>query len=112
MPNLPKLLGYAVLIAVFPVAFIGIVGTANEYRAIGIDGIDCDGPASVLLFAVPAMAEYGISGAIFFYRFRRRGSLILGITCGLICLGLLWNIWGAIAEQWKNTAEATCQVEP
>lgn len=112
LPNLSKMLGYAVLIAMFPVAFFGIVGTANEYRAIGVDAADCDGPLSVLLFAVPAMAVYGISSAMFFYRFRRRGSLILGIICGLMSAGLLWNIGDAIVEQRKNNAEAACSVEP
>ncbi|MDH7803336.1 putative membrane protein (GlpM family) [Rhizobium sp. AN70] len=112
MPNLSKMSGYAILIAMLPVAFLGIVGTANEYRAIGVDAVDCDGPLSVLLFAVPAMAVYGVSGSIFLYRFRRRGSLILGVICGLIFAALLWNIGDAVAEQWKNKTEAACPVEP
>lgn len=112
MPTLRKIIGYAVLIAMFPVAVFGVAGTANEYRAIGVDGVDCDGPLSVLLFALPAITVYGIAASIFFYRFRRRGSLVLGIICGLICVGLLWNIADAVAEQLKNSTEATCQAEP
>ncbi|KJF72761.1 hypothetical protein [Agrobacterium arsenijevicii] len=112
MPNLSKMLGYTILIAMLPVAFLGMVGTANEYRAIGVDAADCDGPLSVLLFAVPAMAVYGVSGSIFLYRFRRRSSLITGIICGLIFAALLWNVGGAVAEQWKNKTEAACPVEP
>jgi lipopolysaccharide export LptBFGC system permease protein LptF len=58
------------------------------------------------------MAVYGVSGSIFLYHFRRRGSLILGVICGLIFAALLWNVVGAVAEQWKNKTEAACLVEP
>lgn len=111
MPNLLKLLGYAALIAMFPVAALGILGTPNEYRAVGVDAVDCDGPISVMIFAVPALAIYGISSSIFFYRYRQRRSFVLGVICGLMCAGLMWNISNAVAEQWKNSGEHACEPE-
>ncbi|MEE4450531.1 hypothetical protein [Novosphingobium resinovorum] len=103
-----KVVGYIVLIAMLPLAIIGILTMPNEYRAMGADGIDCDGPVSVLIFAVPALVIYGISSAIFLFRFRRRRSLLLGCICGLICAGLIWNIGNAVGEFWRNSGPSAC----
>lgn len=111
MPRLSRLLGYVALIAMSPVAIIGIVGTANEYRAIGVDAIDCDGPASVLIFAVPALMVYAAATFIFLKRRGRRRVLVLGALCGLISLGLIWNIGNAATEQWRNDKQHVCRTE-
>lgn len=52
MPDTPRFFRYAVLAAMFPVAVLGLVATPNEYRAIGMEAVDCDGPISVLIAAV------------------------------------------------------------
>ncbi|MDP9872920.1 hypothetical protein [Agrobacterium tumefaciens] len=44
MPDTPRFFRYAVLAAMFPVAVLGLVATPNEYRAIGMKAVDCDGP--------------------------------------------------------------------
>jgi hypothetical protein len=92
----------------FPVAVLGMVTVSNEYRAMSVDAIDCDGPISVLIFAIPALVVYGIAGAIFFSRFRERRSRVLSLICGLICLGLIRNIGKAMDEYRENSSEAAC----
>lgn len=99
---------HIVLVVMFPVAVLSMSTMPNEYRAMGVDAIDCDGPISVLIFAVPALAIYGIACSIFFYRFRRLRSFVLGCICGLICMGLIWNIGNATEEHWKNSGEPAC----
>ncbi|MCI4591464.1 hypothetical protein MOK15_15365 [Sphingobium sp. BYY-5] len=104
-----RLFRYAVLLAMAPIAMLGLSGTPNEYRAMGIDAVDCDGPISVLIFAVPALIVYGAASAIFLRRWRRRRFLVAAILCALLSVGLLWNIGGALGEQWRNAAEPICE---
>ncbi len=66
---------YLALITALPVALLATVLPVNSYQAEGIDALDCDGPASVLLFAIPALLIYG-AGAILLYR-KRIGAFIL-----------------------------------
>jgi len=103
------MIGYAVLIATLPVAIMGLLAPSNEYRAIGVDAVDCDGPISVMLFAVPALVVYGLASAMFLYRFRQVRMLVPGVLCSLICIGLIWNIGNAVGEQWKSRGEAACE---
>lgn len=103
-----KIIGYIVLVAMLPVAVLGLLATSNEYRAIGVDAVDCDGPLSVLIFAVPALATYAIAAAIFVLRLQKPRSLILGGLCGLICAGLVWNAGNAVTEHWRNSRESAC----
>lgn len=67
---------YPPLFAALPVALLAAALPVNSYRAQGIKALDCDGPASVLLFAVPALLIYG-AGAILLYRKRAVGAFIL-----------------------------------
>ncbi|WP_332303867.1 hypothetical protein [Rhizobium sp. GR12] len=108
MRDTPRFFRYAILAAMFPVAALGIVGTPNEYRAIGIEAVDCDGPMSVLIAAVPALVVYALVGWTFLSGGKRGRSLISGGVCGLICLALVWSIGAALQEQRRNTAEMTC----
>ena len=108
MPRLFSVLGYAALLAMLPVALFGIAGAANEYRAAGIDAIDCDGPISVLIFAIPGLAVYGAGTFIFLKRPTHRSGFVLGALCALISLGLIWNIGSAAMEQWRNHKEHAC----
>ena len=108
MPDTPRFFRYAVLAAMFPVAFMGLVGTPNEYRAVGIEAVDCDGPMSVLIAAVPALAVYAIIGWMFLSGVRRHRSLSSAVFCGLVCLALVWNIGAALQEHWQNAADTAC----
>lgn len=97
--------GYVILIAMLPVAVLGLLAAPNEYRAMGVDAVDCDGPMSVLIFAVPALMTYGIACTIFLSRFRRSRSLVLGCICGLVCAGLAWNVARALEEHGGSRSE-------
>ena len=108
MPDTPRFFRYAVLAAMFPVAVLGLVATPNEYRAIGVETVDCDGPISVLIAAVPALAVYAIIGWMFLSGAKRHRSLISACFCGLVCLALVWNIGMALQEQRRNAAETAC----
>ncbi|WKL22612.1 hypothetical protein QYR00_19170 [Agrobacterium tumefaciens] len=108
MPDTPRFFRYAVLAAMFPVAALGVLGTPNEYRAIGIDAVDCDGPISVLIAAVPALAAYATVGWLFVFDTKRHRSLMAGGVCGLICLALVWSIGVALLEHRRNTIEMAC----
>lgn len=108
MPDTPRLFRYAVLVAMFPLAALGVVGTPNEYRAIGINAVDCDGPMSVLIVAVPALAAYATLGWLFLSGTKRQRSWMAGGVCGLICLALLWSTGAALLEHRRNMAEMAC----
>ncbi|MFK3780220.1 hypothetical protein [Agrobacterium sp. NPDC089420] len=108
MPDTPRFFRYAVMAAMLPVAVLGIVGTPNEYRAIGIEAVDCDGPISVLIAAVPALLAYAIIGWLFLSGVKRQRSLVSGGICVLISLALIWNIGLALHEHWRNAVEMAC----
>ncbi|PRA51824.1 hypothetical protein CQ062_19635 [Ochrobactrum sp. MYb68] len=108
MEKIRVFLGYGVLIVLLPVAVFGMSFPTNEYRAMGIEAIDCDGPITVLIIALPALAVYGVASAVFLSSFRSRRSLFFGLFCGLICLGLGWNIGTAVLEQSRNGQETVC----
>lgn len=101
-------LGYLLLIALLPVAAMALLADANSYRAQGIDAIDCDGPMSVLIFAVPAMLAYG-AGAIVNGLGRR---FIVAALCVAICIPLALNIVTALGESRKNDREPVCNSRP
>lgn len=106
MPDTPRFFRYAVLTAMLPVAVLGVVTTPNEYRAIGIEAADCDGPISVLIPAVPALAAYAFIGWLFLSGAKR--SLISGSICVLVSLALIWNIGAALLEYRRNAVEMAC----
>lgn len=108
MPDTPRFFRYAILAAMLPVAVLGIVTTPNEYRAVGIDAVDCDGPISVLIPAVPALAAYAIIGWLFLSGAKRDRSLISGGICVVVSLVLVWNIGLALQEHRLNAAEMAC----
>ncbi|KNY33026.1 MULTISPECIES: hypothetical protein [unclassified Agrobacterium] len=108
MPDTPRFFRYAVLAAMLPVAVLGVVTTPAEYRAIGIEAADCDGPISVLMPAVPALAAYAIIGWLFLSGAKRHRSLISGSICVLVSLALIWNIGAALLECRRNAVEMAC----
>ncbi len=108
MPDTPRFFRYAILAAMLPVAVLGIVTTPNEYRAVGIDAVDCEGPISVLIPAVPALAAYAIIGWLFLSGAKRHRSLISGGICVVVSLVLVWNIGLALQEHRLNAAEMAC----
>lgn len=102
------LLGYSVLIAALPAALLGAVSEVNEYRAMGIDALDCDGPLGVLLFAIPTILIYGTGAIVNARRFRRRRSAVATCLCGLICVPLAINICAAFRESARPGVREGC----
>jgi hypothetical protein len=93
-------LGYSALIAALPVAMLGAVSEANEYRAMGVDALDCDGPLGVLLFAVPA---------ILILWYRRLRSAVAACLRGLICVPVAINIGAALRESNRPDVREGCR---
>lgn len=102
-------LGYSALIAALPAAMLGAVSEANEYRAMGVDALDCDGPLGVLLFAVPAILIYGAGAVLNARWFRRRRSAVVACLCALICAPLAINIGGALHESNRPDVRDGCR---
>ncbi len=103
-----SLLGHGLLIVLLPLAAFAMVAPPNEYRAMGVEAVDCDGPITVLMAVLPLLAVYGVAAAVFLSDFRRRSALWRGLLCGLICLGLGWAAGRAVLEQARNSHEAVC----
>ncbi len=94
-------LGYAILVAALPVAVMGLM-PANEYKAWGGDGIDCDGPGLVFFFSGLGLAFYAAGALVNGRHFRRPVRLVVACACLLICAALAANLITAIREQRLN----------
>ncbi|HEV2511663.1 hypothetical protein [Bosea sp. (in: a-proteobacteria)] len=82
-----------------PLALIAASLPANEYRdALGIDALDCDGPATVFILAVPALLIFGSGLVINGMAWRKRWRLVLALACAVICAALIANLTRAIVE--------------
>jgi len=97
------LLGYALLIIALPVALMGLM-PANEYKAWGGDGIDCDGPGLVFFFAGLGIALYGVGALVNGRHFRKPLRVAVACVCLSVCMALGVNIVAAIKEQRLNDA--------
>lgn len=98
----PKWLGWAglaILVAAAPLALLAIAMPANEYKAWGVDAVDCDGPVSALLFAIPALLVYSAGAAVNGRYFRDRLNLVFAVLCTVACLLIAANVVGAVREQ-------------
>lgn len=103
-----KWLGFGILVAALPLAFFGAVLPVNEYKAQGIDAVDCDGSLQVLLFAAPALLIYAL-GAFLNARYPRKPlNLGVAVICALLIIAVGRNVIASIEEQRLNTATETC----
>ncbi|MDR2012948.1 MAG: hypothetical protein LBQ20_07890 [Rhodanobacter sp.] len=101
-------LGLAVLVSALPLALLAIVAPPNDYKAEGIDAVDCDGPAVVFLLAVPALFLYGWGAFAYGFNFRRRRlNLAIAVLCTALCVLMGSNIARAVKEQWLMDADPT-----
>jgi len=92
-----KWLGWAALILGLPLALMGAITPPNEYQAtLGIDALDCDGPAGVYLFAVPALLIYGAGLVINGRAWRKGTNLLLALACAVLCIALGMNLARAV----------------
>lgn len=99
------LFGYAILALGLPLALIAASLPANEYQdALGIDALDCDGPAAIFIFAVPALLVFGSGLVINAMAWRKRWRLLLALACALICVALIANLTRAIIQDREQAA--------
>ena len=64
-----------------------------------MDAVDCDGPISALLFAIPGLLLYGVGAVVNGHYFRDRLNLVIAVICTVACLLIAANIVGAAREQ-------------
>ncbi len=95
---------HLVPIAALPVAILAAVLPANSYQTQGIDALDCDGPASVLLFAVPALLIYGASAILLYRKRNRRLHLVTALCCVLVFCSVGWNAVAALRESYGSAS--------
>lgn len=99
---------YLALIAALPLAILAAILPVNSYRAQGIDALDCDGPISVLIFALPALLIYG-AGAILLYRDRsRRFHFAAALCCAAVFCSVGWNAAAALRDSYGSAAIEAC----
>lgn len=99
---------YILLIAALPLAILATILPANSYKAQGIAALDCDGPMSAVIFALPALLIYG-GGAILLYRDRsRRLHRAVALCCLLVSFAIAWNLIDAVRESYGDASIEAC----
>ena len=99
---------YLALIAALPFAILAAALPVNSYRPQGIEAIDCDGPMSVLIFALPVLLIYG-AGAILLYRDRSlRFHVVAALCCAAVFCAVGWNAAAAIRESHGDASIEAC----
>ena len=83
-----------------------MVTLGNEYKAWGVDAVDCDGPISVYLFAIPTLLIYGAGAIMNGCYFHKRLNLVFAILCTLACVLIAAKSAGAVREQVQTEREA------
>lgn len=87
---------WGALVLFLPVALFGMLLPANEYASWGGGGVDCDGPAAVVIAAFTATIVYGLAGLVFIRRAvrgRRWGAGLAALAC-IALVAALANNWG------------------
>lgn len=103
-----RLVLYILLIIVLPLAILAAALPANSYKAQGIAALDCDGPMSVLIIAIPALLLYA-GGMILLYRDKsRRFHRIAALCCLFVSLAIGWNVIAAVREAYGDAAIEAC----
>jgi hypothetical protein len=106
--HLAAIFGYTALVVALPIAVLGLM-PANEYKAWGGGGIDCDGPGLVVFFGVAALVIYGAGAVLNGRHFGKPLRLLVAGACVLVCLALIPNVADALKEQRLNKlATDTC----
>ncbi|EJC74441.1 hypothetical protein [Rhizobium hidalgonense] len=103
--RLGRVLGWTILVLGLPLALLAALMPPNEYQAtLGIDALDCDGLANVVIFAIPALLLYGAGFVVNALNWRERARLALAIACAVICVAVAANLARAFIEDRKQQA--------
>ena len=105
---LPWLSG-ALLLLGLPLALLAGMLPVNEYEAMGIAAVDCDGPANILVLAAPVYLLYG-AGMLGFGRLALRGGArrarfaAVAVLCLLVVLAVTPNA----VRAWSAARDEVC----
>lgn len=97
------------LILFFPIALLAIFTLPNEYASLALESaVDCDGPITVMIYAIPSYLLYGSSLIIFtLYTFKSKkwGYLSIVVFCGIVVSAITPNVITAITFHEINKTE-------
>jgi hypothetical protein len=99
-----RTLGWAILVIGLPLALFAAMHPPNEYQALGINALDCDGPGETYLFAVPALLIYGAGLAVNGLQWRKRLNALAALLCVAICAAVMINVARAVQEDQRQAA--------
>jgi hypothetical protein len=102
---------WSVLILFLPLAFMGVVALPNERTSWGGGGVDCDGPAAIVMAAWPSAIVYGVAALVFTRRALRRrswGGGVGALLCLLLVAALARNIVAANREAATPSYREIC----
>lgn len=102
---------FILLLLTLPIALMSVLASPNEYAAQGIAAVDCDGPAGVMVFAVPAYLIYGIGMIVYartFLKTKKAFSLLMVVFCISTVAAITPNVVDALAQQSNNSTIKEC----
>lgn len=95
-----------ILILTLPFALLSDLLPINEYIAQGLeDGIDCDGPISIFILAIPSFIVYGIGVCLYAFMYKKTKQSIYVfavIVCCIVIVAMMPNLISAINEYSIN----------
>lgn len=102
-----------IVIIFLPVALLGLLLSVNEYHDQGIaGGVDCNGPATVMLFAAPSLVIHA-AGAVYYALLLKGGrrsllAAVLMVLCVLMASASGGKAWAAYGEKSRPEHRETC----
>ncbi|MEH6445740.1 MAG: hypothetical protein V7784_17740 [Oceanospirillaceae bacterium] len=101
-----------IFVLFLPIALMAFTALPNEYAAQGIiSAVDCDGPISVIIFAIPSYLVYGfllVRFTLLAFTQSTLGYLSLIICCCFIVLIITPNVSAAFQERNKTAHLKVC----
>jgi hypothetical protein len=96
-----------------PVALFSLMASVNEYRDQGIEGaVDCNGPLSTLLFALPSLMVYAAGAVYYAMSLKGVGRSLSAALLLVLCLGMAFatgrKALAAYREQLRPEYQQTC----
>ncbi len=108
-PRVLSWLSVALLLLGLPLALLAGLMPVNEYEAMGIAAVDCDGPAGILVLAAPVYLLYG-AGMLGFGRLAlRRGARRARFAAvAVLCLLVMAAVTPNAVRAWSAARDAAC----
>lgn len=102
-------LSVALLLPGLPLALLAGLMPVNEYEAMGIAAVDCDGPAGILVLAAPVYALYG-AGMLGFGRLalRHKARWARFAAVAVLCLLVMLAVTPNAVRAWSAGQDEEC----